>query len=116
MQETEYQPYNVDEFVCKWKTLWSKVAALPNFHSDLKNRIFVDVMNEPDSMDIKWEWHHNRPGAHQLYLQTADALHSITPDGVLFMFEGWYELLFVLLTGQQMQSAACSPQPHSLSA
>ena len=90
LQGTEYQPYDVNEFVCKWKVLWSKIAALPNFESDLKNRIFVDVMNEPDSMDLKWESHNNHPGAHQLYLQTADALHSISPDGVLFMFEGQY--------------------------
>jgi hypothetical protein len=38
--------------VCKWVYLWSQVAALPNFESDLKNRIFVDPMNEPDSMGI----------------------------------------------------------------
>jgi hypothetical protein len=45
-------------------------------------------MNEPDSMQISWEPNGNKPGAHQLYLGTADALWQLTPDMVMFMFEG----------------------------
>ncbi|KIZ07795.1 hypothetical protein MNEG_0153 [Monoraphidium neglectum] len=88
----EQHPYNQQQFVDSWTNLWSMVACLPNFKSDLANRVFVDVMNEPDSMGIKWEAANGRPGAHQLYLGTADALWQVTPDEVLFMFEG---------TGQQ---------------
>lgn len=55
---------------------------------DIANRVFIDVMNEPDSMQIKWEADGTRPGAHQLYLGTADALWQLTPDAVLFFFEG----------------------------
>jgi hypothetical protein len=45
-------------------------------------------MNEPDSMGIRWEASGDRPGAEQLYLATADALYRITPNKMLFMFEG----------------------------
>jgi len=64
------------------------VACLPNFQPDIANRVFVDVMNEPDSMSIRWEESGGRPGAAQLYLGTADALWATTPNNVLFMFEG----------------------------
>lgn len=65
-----------------------QVSCLPNFQRDLANRVFVDVINEPDSMQISWEPNGDRPGAHQLYLGTADALWQLTPDAVMFMFEG----------------------------
>jgi hypothetical protein len=54
----------------------------------MANRIFIDVMNEPDSMGIRYESSGGRPGATQLYLSTADALWALTPNKVMFMFEG----------------------------
>lgn len=87
-QGLEDHPYNQQAFVEGWARLWKMAACLPNFSQDLANRIFVDVMNEPDSMGIKWEPSGSRPGAHQLYLGTADALWALTPGAVLFWFEG----------------------------
>lgn len=91
----DYQPMGLEQhakdlnvFVTAWESLWKKVACLPNFDQDLAGRIFVDVMNEPDSMQVAWEPKNGMPGAHQLYLGVADALWDITPRDVLFMFEG----------------------------
>jgi hypothetical protein len=75
-------------FVDKWTDLWRQVACLPNFDADLANRVFVDVMNEPDSMGVRWEASGGRPGAQQLYLSTADSIWQTTPNKVMFMFEG----------------------------
>jgi aryl-phospho-beta-D-glucosidase BglC (GH1 family) len=89
---TEGHAYDLNQFVQGWSALWKKVMCLPTFKSDLAGRILVDVMNEPDSMGIRWEASGNRPGAQQLYLGTADALWAITKDvaanGVRFLFEG----------------------------
>ncbi|GBF93230.1 glycoside hydrolase [Raphidocelis subcapitata] len=87
-QGLEQQPYSLSTFVSQWTGLWKMVACLPNFESDVANRIFVDVMNEPDSMGIRWESSGGRPGAAQLYLATADSLWGLTPNKLLFMFEG----------------------------
>lgn len=106
MQGLEQHPYNQQQFVDSWTNLWSMVACLPNFKSDLANRVFVDVMNEPDSMGIKWEAANGRPGAHQLYLGTADALWQVTPDEVLFMFEGEWHLAPSSPRLQQLISAS----------
>uniref|UniRef100_A0A383VFK3 Glycoside hydrolase family 5 domain-containing protein n=1 Tax=Tetradesmus obliquus TaxID=3088 RepID=A0A383VFK3_TETOB len=92
-QGLEQHAYNLNQFVTAWSQLWKAVACLPNFYSDIAGRVLVDVMNEPDSMGIRWEASGDRPGAEQLYLATADALHRITPNRMLFMFEG---------TGQNM--------------
>lgn len=85
---TEPQAYNVNEFVCKWRVLMSRVLGLPNFASDIKDRIFVDVMNEPDSMGMGWEPYNGKPGARELYLSTMDALHQLSPNGWLYLVEG----------------------------
>jgi hypothetical protein len=87
-QGLEQHPYNLKQFVDKWTDLWKMVVCLPNFQHDIANRVFVDVMNEPDSMGIRWEASGDRPGAQQLYLGTADAIWAITPNKVMFMFEG----------------------------
>jgi hypothetical protein len=87
-QGLENHPYDQAAFVSGWAKLWQMLACLPNFQQDIANRVFVDVMNEPDSMSIVWEERGGRPGARQLYLGTADRLWSLTPDSVLFMFEG----------------------------
>jgi hypothetical protein len=87
-QGLEQQPYSLSTFVSQWTDLWKMVACLPNFDSDIANRIFVDIMNEPDSMGIRWESNGGRPGAAQLYLATADSLWGLTPNKLLFMFEG----------------------------
>jgi aryl-phospho-beta-D-glucosidase BglC (GH1 family) len=88
LQNLEHTPYDLAAFISSWGKLWQMVACLPNFQQDLANRVFVDVMNEPDSMSIAWEARGGRPGAQQLYLGTADRLWSLTPNSVLFMFEG----------------------------
>jgi hypothetical protein len=86
---TEQHAYNLSQFVSSWTALWKRVMCLPNFSSDVAGRILVDVMNEPDSMGVRWEAQGDRPGAQQLYLGTADALWAASPsNGVRFMFEG----------------------------
>eukprot|EP00882_Tetradesmus_deserticola_P019764 GHRQ01021302.1.p1 GENE.GHRQ01021302.1~~GHRQ01021302.1.p1 ORF type:complete len:501 (+),score=125.39 GHRQ01021302.1:274-1776(+) len=87
-QGLEQHAYNLNQFVTAWADLWKAVTCLPNFYTDIAGRVLVDVMNEPDSMGIRWEASGDRPGAEQLYLATADALYRITPNKMLFMFEG----------------------------
>lgn len=66
----------------------SRVLAMPNFEADIKGRVFVDVMNEPDSMGIRWEPSNGKPGAAELYLTAMDAMHELSPDGWLYVVEG----------------------------
>jgi hypothetical protein len=85
---TEDHATDLDRFVGAWAALWKKITCLPNYATDIAGRVLIDVMNEPDSMGIRWEAQGNRPGAQQLYLGVADALWAATPGQVRFMFEG----------------------------
>ena len=55
----EQTSYVVDDFVREWKKVWEAVACLPNFESDLKGRLLVDLANEPDS---QWQVRRGRAG------------------------------------------------------
>lgn len=35
--------------------MWSKLACLPNFYEDMKGRLFIDILNEPDSQRQGWQ-------------------------------------------------------------
>jgi len=37
------------------KQVWSRFACLPNFEEDMKGRLFVDILNEPDSQGQGWQ-------------------------------------------------------------
>jgi hypothetical protein len=90
-----------------WAQLWKQVSCLPNFQRDLANRVFVDVMNEPDSMNIRWEARDGRPGAQQLYLGVADALWTLSPSKVMFMFEGACHCCFNLFLEASVSCTCC---------
>jgi hypothetical protein len=58
----DYHPMGLDNasyktatFVSSWQWLWSALSCLPNFESQLKGRVFLDLLNEPDSMGQRWE-------------------------------------------------------------
>jgi hypothetical protein len=85
---TEPQAFNIKEYVCKWRVLMSRVLAIPNFWEDIKDRVFVDLLNEPDSMGIGWEPANGKPGARELYLGAMDALHDLSSEGWLYVVEG----------------------------
>lgn len=103
LQGLENQAYDVNQFVTAWAELWKKVSCLPNFQTDIAQRVFIDVMNEPDSMNIVWEPSSGRPGAHQLYLGTADALWQLTPGKVMFFMEGEWNVPLCIVYGGMPQ-------------
>lgn len=84
----EQTSYVVDDFVREWKKVWEAVACLPNFESDLKGRLLVDLANEPDSQWQGWQVKNGKAGFTDLYLGAMDAIWSMTPDAPIFVVEG----------------------------
>jgi hypothetical protein len=41
-------------FAAAWLALWRRVSCLPNFGADLKGRLLLDLMNEPDALGMGW--------------------------------------------------------------
>jgi len=67
-------------FVQKWRDLWLSITRMPDFTKNLKGRVLIDIMNEPDSMGKNWEQ------AGELYIKTMDALYNI--HNPVFLIEG----------------------------
>ncbi|KAI8474575.1 MAG: hypothetical protein J3K34DRAFT_407464 [Monoraphidium minutum] len=85
----EMTSHDADEFVKSWKWVWSRFACLPNFEEDFKGRLFVDILNEPDSQHQGWQPNDaGDAGMTELYLGVMDALWEMTPDVPIFFIEG----------------------------
>lgn len=85
----EMTSHNADEFVKSWKWVWSKFACLPNFEEDMKGRLFIDILNEPDSQRQGWQANDaGDAGMTELYLGVMDTLWDMTPGVPIFFIEG----------------------------
>ena len=58
----ESTSHDAKDFVANWKWVWSKFACLPNFSEDMKGRLFVDILNEPDSQGQGWQEKNGKAG------------------------------------------------------
>jgi hypothetical protein len=49
--------WDVETFAASWLNLWASLTCLENFSSDLRHRVLLDLINEPDKLGgegIKW--------------------------------------------------------------
>jgi hypothetical protein len=58
----EQTSHDAAEFVEEWKTVWKAVSSLPNYKEDLVGRVFIDILNEPDSQGQFWQPRNGRAG------------------------------------------------------
>lgn len=65
----------------QWARLWKEIMSRPSYHSMLKNRVIIDIMNEPDAW--KWTWDTAGP----MYMRTMNTINSMDKSA-LFMIEG----------------------------
>jgi hypothetical protein len=66
-----------------WHTLlqgWLRVARAVNVDPAVSNRVFYDVLNEPDAFDVRFEPANGRPGMNDLYFLAFDAIYSVNPS------------------------------------
>lgn len=68
---------SVETFKNNWLRLYEGLACLPNWDKELQGRVFLDLMNEPDGLNITWD---NAKGARQnlgeYYLAAMDAINQ----------------------------------------
>ena len=94
-------PFDVERFARSWLNTWATLACLPNFSDDLRGRLLLDLLNEPDATGggrgVHWQrdaWSDGRgnagstPGLDELYLAAMDAIETLTPGDALFMVQG----------------------------
>jgi hypothetical protein len=77
---------------CDWVNDWKNLAAALASQPELKGRLMIDILNEPDNFGLRWEAQPGKPGVKDLYLAAMDAIYPVAPD-VLFFIEGTGEML-----------------------
>ena len=71
-------------WVDAWEATLSRLlAAVPG----VRGRLLVDLINEPDAYNIRWEAANGNPGLTDLYLRALDRLYPACPN-CLFVIEG----------------------------
>lgn len=67
--------------------VWKSLTCLPNYDKDIQGRVLVDLMNEPDGVDVFWGGSDAHPPLEDYYLGTMDAINKDSPGQALFMIE-----------------------------
>lgn len=47
-------PLSVDSYAQGWLTTWGALTCLPNFAADIRGRILLDLLHEPDTLGAHW--------------------------------------------------------------
>lgn len=72
-----------DNWVKQWKSLASTISKSP----DISPWVMMDLANEPDSLNLKWEESGGLPSMTQYYLKAMDAISEVMSNQV-FLIEG----------------------------
>lgn len=74
-----------------WLRLWRGLTALNSWEEELKGRVFLDVLNEPDEHRLGWDG--PLPGSvhtaslADYYFAVMDAIHQESPGATLFFIQ-----------------------------
>ena len=58
---------------------WTRIAKAVNTDSAVANRVFYDILNEPDAFGLRWEAANGNPAMKDLYFAAWDAIHAVNP-------------------------------------
>lgn len=80
-----------ESLVANWMRLWRAMTALSSWEDEMKGRVFLDIINEPDEHRIGWDG--PMPGGTRTaplsayYLAVMDAIHAEAPGSTLFFIQ-----------------------------
>lgn len=74
-----------------WAKSWSKLVGELRSDPIVKQKLMVDLLNEPDQYGLRWEAQSGLPGLGDLYLSAMDAIEAASP-GTIFFIEGTGQL------------------------
>jgi hypothetical protein len=63
---------------------WLRITRAVNSDPIVSNRVFYDVLNEPDAFGVRFEPANGRPGMKDLYFLAFDAIYSVNPGAPVF--------------------------------
>eukprot|EP00775_Hariotina_reticulata_P010875 gene10875-11029_t len=81
---------SVVDYTSSWLRLYKSLQCMPNWVTDLKGRVFLDLLNEPDELQITWDGRNSsRAPLSEYYLNVMHAIHGQSSiDETLFFIQG----------------------------
>ncbi len=70
-----------------WVQDWVRLVTLISQDPVSKDKLMIDILNEPDNFGLRWEASGGKPALKDLYLTMMDAVYPVNP-GALFFIEG----------------------------
>ena len=70
-----------------WVQDWVRLVTAISQDPISKDKVMIDLLNEPDNFEIRWEVSGGRPALKDLYLSAMDAIYAVNPN-MLFFIEG----------------------------
>jgi len=70
-----------------WVKKWTDLVTLISQDPISKDKLMIDILNEPDNFGIQWEASNGLPALKDLYISVMDAIYPINPNA-LFFIEG----------------------------
>ncbi|MDP1880662.1 MAG: cellulase family glycosylhydrolase [Parachlamydiaceae bacterium] len=70
-----------------WVQRWTELAQAISQNPASKDRVMIDILNEPDNYGVRWEPSGDKLALGEYYLSAMDAIYTINPN-LLFFVEG----------------------------
>lgn len=71
----------------QWAQYWGQLAAAITKDADTAAYVLIEILNEPDSLKLRWESYNGLPGVGDLYMAGMQAVYAANPN-FLLMLEG----------------------------
>eukprot|EP00882_Tetradesmus_deserticola_P020519 GHRQ01022168.1.p1 GENE.GHRQ01022168.1~~GHRQ01022168.1.p1 ORF type:complete len:446 (+),score=144.07 GHRQ01022168.1:920-2257(+) len=94
----DYHPHGVDlepgvleteqNFASAWLRVWKALTCLPNYEKDIKGRMLLDLLNEPDGVGLTWGGSTDSPPLTGYLLTAMDAIDMQSPNQALYIVQG----------------------------
>lgn len=69
----------------RWAQLWGQLATSITADPDTAAYVLIEILNEPDSVKLRWEPYNGLPGVKDLYLSGMQAVHAANPNFLLLL-------------------------------
>jgi hypothetical protein len=67
--------------------VWKALTCLPNYEKDIKGRVLLDLLNEPDGVDLTWSGSDVRPPLTGYLLTVMDAIDKHSPNQAVYIVQ-----------------------------
>lgn len=82
------------KFASHWARLWDQVVSMPEWKNNLRGRVLVTLMNEPDGNNMTWHAQPGKSGLTEMLIAAMDKIEGRAPHSTLYFIAGGGQILY----------------------